>query len=106
MDVDGSNAIEVSGEANKTVSLKLDASGNVVLSQGTNGLKAAIDLSAYQTIANAKDTKYGIEYDSENKVIKLVEGGSDSSISAVDFVKDGMLQSVTVDNTANTITFT
>jgi hypothetical protein len=101
MDVDGFKAIEVSGEANKIVSLKLDDTGNVVLSQGTSGLKAEIDLSAYQT----KDTKYGIEYDSKDKVIKLVEGGSKSEISAAAFVKDGMLQSVSVDNAANTITF-
>lgn len=106
MDVDGENAIEVSGEANKTVSLKLDATGNVVLSQGTSGLKAAIDLSAYQTIANDQDTKYGIEYDSVNKLIKLTNDSSKSSISAADFVKDGMLQSVSVDNAKNTITFT
>lgn len=46
---------------------------------------------------NDADTKYGIVYDSENKKIKLVEGGSDLEIDASDFIKDGMISGVTID---------
>lgn len=37
---------------------------------------------------------YGIEYDSDTKEIKLVEGGSETAINATDFIKDGMIESV------------
>lgn len=40
------------------------------------------------------DTKYGIEYDSDKKEIKLIENGTNLSISAADFIKDGMIDSV------------
>jgi hypothetical protein len=42
MSVSGENAISVSGDAEVKVSLVLDNSGNVTLSQGENGLKAEI----------------------------------------------------------------
>lgn len=40
------------------------------------------------------NTTYGLEYDSNLKEIKLVEGGTDLSIDASDFIKDGMIDSV------------
>lgn len=43
---------------------------------------------------NDADTKYGITYDSENKKIKLVEGGTTAEIDATAFIKDGMIESV------------
>ena len=43
---------------------------------------------------NDADTKYGIVYDSDNKKIKLVEGGTDVEIDATAFIKDGMIESV------------
>ena len=43
---------------------------------------------------NDADTKYGIAYDSENKKIKLVEGGTTAEIDATAFIKDGMIESV------------
>lgn len=46
---------------------------------------------------NDADTKYGITYDSEGKKIKLVEGGSELEIDASDFIKDGMISTVTID---------
>lgn len=104
--VSGKDAIKVTSGQNPEVSLALDASGNVVLSQSATGLKAAIDLSAYRLIADDEDTTYGLAYDSENKVIKLVEGGSNLEIPASDFVADGMLQSVVADKENNTLTFT
>jgi hypothetical protein len=107
MDVDGSNAIEVTGDANKVVKLKINSNkGNVTFDNTSDGLRANVDLSAYQTIANDQDTKYGIEYDSANKLIKLTNDFSKSSISAADFIKDGMLEKVEVNNDNNTITFT
>jgi hypothetical protein len=47
---------------------------------------------------NDADTKYGITYDSENKKIKLVEGGTAAEIDATDFIKDGMIDTVTIGN--------
>lgn len=45
---------------------------------------------------NDADTKYGIVYDSDNKKIKLVEGGSEVEIDASAFIKDGMISNVTI----------
>lgn len=55
---------------------------------------------------NDADTKYGIVYDSDNKKIKLVEGGSEVEIDATDFIKDGMIETVTIgDDNDLVITF-
>lgn len=54
---------------------------------------------------NDTDTKYGIEYDADNKKIKLVEGGLTTEIDASDFIKDGMLSSVVADQDNNKLTF-
>ena len=40
------------------------------------------------------NTEYGIEYDSTNKVIKLTNDTSKTSIPVDDFIKDGMISSV------------
>lgn len=40
------------------------------------------------------NTEYGIEYDSTNKVIKLTNDTSKTSIPVNDFIKDGMISSV------------
>ena len=56
MSVAGSNAIKTSGTDNVTVSLALDNSGNVQLSQSNTGLKAAVDLSAYRKITDDENT--------------------------------------------------
>lgn len=45
---------------------------------------------------NDADTKYGITYDKDNKKIKLVEGGTTLEIDASDFIKDGMIETVTI----------
>lgn len=55
---------------------------------------------------NDTDTKYGIVYDSDNKKIKLVEGGSEVEIDASAFIKDGMISNVTIgDDNDLVITF-
>lgn len=56
MSVKGKEAISATGDANVEVSLKLDNSGNVALSQSDVGLKAAIDLSEYRKIADDENT--------------------------------------------------
>lgn len=45
---------------------------------------------------NDADTQYGIEYDSASKKIKLVSDTSKTEIDATDFIKDGMIESVTL----------
>ena len=56
--------------------------------------------------ANDADTKYGITYDSDAKKIKLVEGGTSFEIDATAFIKDGMIDTVTLDaNNDLVITF-
>lgn len=56
--------------------------------------------------ANDADTKYGITYDSDAKKIKLVEGGTAHEIDATAFIKDGMIDTVTLDeNNDLVITF-
>lgn len=106
MSVSGKDAIVATGDDAVEVSLALDNSGNVVLSQSATGLKATIDLSEYRKIADDEDTKYGLAYDSDAKQIKIVAGGDKDYIDASDFVVDGMLESVVADQTANTLTFT
>lgn len=106
MSVSGKDAIVATGDDAVEVSLVLDNSGNVVLSQSTTGLKATIDLSEYRKIADDEDTKYGLAYDKTAKTITLVPNGGEASIDASDFIADGMLESVVADQANNTLTFT
>ena len=47
MDVDGENAIEVTGDANKIVKLKINSNkGNVTFDNSSDGLRASVDLAA------------------------------------------------------------
>ena len=55
---------------------------------------------------NDANTTYGITYDSENKKIKLVEGGTVSEIDATDFIKDGMIESVALSENGKSIVIT
>jgi hypothetical protein len=55
---------------------------------------------------NDADTKYGITYDSDAKKIKLVEGGTTSEIDATDFIKDGMIESVAIDEETQELVIT
>lgn len=69
--------------------------------------KDAVDglIQEAKDYADANDTKYGIEYNSVTKTIKLVEGGTETEIDASDFIKDGMLSSVVADQDNNKLTF-
>lgn len=70
--------------------------------------------SAAQALADAKayadqndaDTQYGIEYDSTNKKIKLVSDTSKTEIDASDFIKDGMIDTVTIDEDTQELVIT
>lgn len=107
-----------------TIGLKLAATqGNVTLTQTADGLKASTTHPAVPvqgvvtddkvlTLSSSKlSTTLGLVYDSTNKLIKLT-GKNDSkgvaqvisSISADDFIKDGMLNNVSY--SGNKLTFT
>ena len=63
-------------------------------------------LAQAKQYADENGAKYGIEYDSVNKKIKLVEDGSTMEIDASDFIKDGMIETVTIgDDNDLVITF-
>lgn len=118
------SGIAITGTATEPiVGLKLDTTtpGNVTLTQGANGLKAAVTIPAATVTGVVSNDKVlsldgtnlkstlDITYDSANKLIKLI--GIDNtvigSISAADFIKDGMVDSVAFNpsNKKLTITF-
>ena len=85
--VTGENAIDVeSTELNKKVTLVIDSSDNV-LSQSRGGLK----------------TTLGLNYDSNNSKVQLLGNGGTviSEFDSSDFIKDGMIESVTFDPATN-----
>ena len=69
--------------------------------------------AAAQALADAKtyadendaDTKYGIEYDSTNKKIKLTSDTTKTEIDASAFIKDGMVSNVEIQGNNLVITF-
>ena len=63
----------------------------------TAAIEAALAEAKKHADDNDADTKYGIEYDSENKQIKLVSDTSKTFIDARDFIKDGMISTVVLD---------
>jgi hypothetical protein len=71
----------------------------------TEDIAAALQEAKNYANTNDADTKYGITYDSENKKIKLVEGGATAEIDASDFIKDGMISSVDLDDNTLVITW-
>lgn len=117
------------------VSIKLDNSGNVKFAQGADGLKAEVTIPDAPVQNVSGDGKVitvtptegdykvsatlGLKYvaatESTNAKIALtgIDGsiltdsqGNEIAIDASDFVKDGMLESVTYSDENNTITFT
>ena len=71
----------------------------------TEDIATALQAAKDYADTNDTDTKYGITYDSENKKIKLVEGGTTAEIDASDFIKDGMISSVDLDENTLVITW-
>lgn len=115
------SAIKVTGTAtDPIVGLKLDASGNVSLSQSANGLKASVAIPAPTVIGVATDDKVlglsekklsstlNLKYDSTAKKIQLLGIGDAkiAEIDATDFIKDGMVDKVQFDPASKVLTIT
>ena len=117
------SAIEVTGIATTpTVGLKLDTKtpGNVTLSQGANGLKASVQIPAATVTGVATGDKVlglsgtklsstlNLKYDSTTKKIQLlgIKDAVIAEVNASDFIKDGMVNTVSFDSASKVLTIT
>ncbi len=116
------SAIEVTGTATApTVGLKLDKTpGNVTLSQSAAGLKASVQIPAATVTGVATGDKVlglsgtklsstlNLKYDSTTKKIQLLGIGDTliAEVNASDFIKDGMVNTVSFDSTSKVLTIT
>lgn len=116
------SAIEVTGTATApTVGLKLDKTpGNVTLSQSAAGLKASVQIPAATVTGVAKDDKVlglngtllsstlNLKYDSTAKKIQLlgINNAVIAEVNASDFIKDGMVNTVSFDPSSKILTIT
>ena len=116
------SAIEVTGTATApTVGLKLDkASGNVTLSQSAAGLKASVQIPAATVTGVATGDKVlglngtllsstlNLKYNSTTKKIQLlgVKNAVIAEVDASDFIKDGMVNTVSFDPKSKALTIT
>lgn len=110
MDVTGANAIAVSGDDTKAVSLVIDPSaGNVVLSQSASGLKAEVDLSNHALKSEIR-TDEEIKNIATTEIGRLIDvSGDDETLknigALVDYVENNaadIAELVTNVNIANT----
>lgn len=108
--VTGANAIAVSGDGTKVVSLVIDPSaGNVVLSQSASGLKAEVDLSNHALKSEIR-TDEEIKNIATTEIGRLIDvSGDDETLknigALVDYVENNaadIAELVTDVNTANT----
>lgn len=116
------SAIEVTGTATApTVGLKLDKdSGNVTLSQSAAGLKASVQIPAAKVTGVATGDKVlglngtllsstlNLKYDSNTKKIQLlgIKNAVIAEVDASDFIKDGMVNTVSFDPESKALTIT
>ncbi len=116
------SAIEVTGTATApTVGLKLDkASGNVTLSQSAAGLKASVAIPAATVTGVSTNDKVlelngtllsstlNLKYNSTTKKIQLLGIGNAviAEVDASDFIKDGMVNTVSFDPESKALTIT
>lgn len=116
------SAIEVTGTATApTVGLKLDkASGNVTLSQSAAGLKASVQIPAATVTGVATGDKVlglngtllsstlNLKYNSTTKKIQLlgIKNAVIAEVDASDFIKDGMVNTVSFDPKSKALTIT
>lgn len=117
------SAIEVTGTATApTVGLKLDnlTPGNVTLSQSATGLKASVEIPAATVTGIATDDKVlglngtllsstlNLKYDSTTKKIQLlgIKNAVIAEVDASDFIKDGMVNTVSFDPESKALTIT
>lgn len=116
------SAIEVTGTTTApTVGLKLDkASGNVTLSQSAAGLKASVQIPTATVTGIATGDKVlglngtllsstlNLKYDSTTKKIQLlgIKNAVIAEVDASDFIKDGMVNTVSFDPKSKALTIT
>ena len=116
------SAIEVTGTATApTVGLKLDKTpGNVTLSQSAAGLKASVKIPAATITGIATDDKVlglngtllsstlNLKYDSTTKKIQLlgIKNAVIAEVDASDFIKDGMVNTVSFDPSSKSLNIT
>lgn len=116
------SAIEVTGTATApTVGLKLDKdSGNVTLSQSAAGLKASVQIPAAKVTGVATGDKVlglngtllsstlNLKYNSNTKKIQLlgIKNAVIAEVDASDFIKDGMVNTVSFDPESKALTIT
>ena len=117
------SAIEVTGTTTApTVGLKLDKStpGNVTLSQSAAGLKASVEIPAATVTGVATGDKVlglsgtklsstlNLKYNSTTKKIQLlgIKDAVIAEVDASDFIKDGMVNTVSFDPTSKALTIT
>ena len=123
--VSGKDAIAVTTGTTPEVSLKLDNSGNVQLSQTATGLKAEVTIPA-ATVTGVKSgdkvlaldgteltstlsLTYDNTADSEGKKyirLKGIGGTDIATIDTAEFIKDGMVSNVTFEPTTKILTIT
>lgn len=110
MNVTGANAISVTGDDEKAVSLVIDAdAGNVVLTQSASGLKANVDLSNHALKSEIR-TDEQIKDIAVTEIGRLIDvAGDDETLknigALVDYVENNaadIAELVTNVNTANT----
>lgn len=95
IDVSGENAIVATGTTSKVISLKLDGTDKI-LTQGTNGLKATVQLKSITT---------GLGENISKKYILVGSDGTTELGDAIEIEKDRFLQSATYDSGTHKITF-
>lgn len=116
------SAIEVTGTPTApTVGLKLDKTpGNVTLSQSAAGLKASVQIPTATVTGVAEDDKVlglngtllsstlNLKYDSTAKKIQLlgINNAVIAEVNASDFIKDGMVNTVSFDPSSKILTIT
>lgn len=123
--VTGADAITVTTGTAPKVSLNLDNTGNVTLSQGTAGLKASVTIPSATVTGVKEDDKVlaltGTELsttiafsvdatadDAGKKYLRLtgIDGADLGKVDIADFVKDGMLDDASFDENSHKLTLT
>lgn len=114
--ITGQNAITTTSTNGDTIiKLKLDNTGNVVLSQSNTGLKAQVPvdgINSTDTVLTLTDRKLSttlnFAYDEASKKIKLtgVGGVIIGEIDTTDFLIDGILSGVSFNETTHILTLT
>lgn len=97
-------------DTNTTYGFAFDKTTQKLTVTPSEGQAIELDLSDFliaSDLPEDKNTEYHLEYNSDDKAIKLVAGADANkmSIDATPFIKDGMLSDVEYDAASNTLTF-